>query len=376
LFLFSQMKKERDSIFSPGYLQRYANQRRPSRKLVSSFLRASGSGRSQSPGSGSAGGTGYGSATASTSQTHPASALILVFHGGTVLDVSSELANKAADLATFRSNLEAVSRQHFPGLCSGRLAVRLVSCPTLCPDAITVLNSLSSLDQAADQAADPSSSAGAGPSSNSNSSSSTAAGPSFTAAWPPLGCLPLFAASSPEYADTVTRAILAANQAYAEFLKSPEGSGFSGSVAVVGDAAGSILLYDALCKSEPDMHSHFGSENSIAEDVAELDQLTAPLEEVEVAAERTDHFHFSGGSSSFRSSRSAGHHHLQAPPHRRLSTTSSDLTGPTGRSKNFLEFEVGDCFLLGSPLALVLAFRKYDVILVLISLKMEMNTLF
>jgi hypothetical protein len=40
----------------------------------------------------------------------------LVFHGGTVLDVSSEVANKAADLATFRSNLEAVIRQHFPSL--------------------------------------------------------------------------------------------------------------------------------------------------------------------------------------------------------------------------------------------------------------------
>nr|CAG4636761.1 EOG090X00NX [Ceriodaphnia reticulata] len=326
--------EERDSIFSPGYLQRYANQRRPSRKLVSSFLRASGpAGRSQSPGSCS--GTGYSGATSTIpSQSHPASALILVFHGGTVLDVSSELANKAADMATFRSNLEAVSRQHFPGLCSARLAVRLVSCPTLCPDAITVLNSLS------------------------NSSSAAAASPpSLAAAWPPLGCLPLFAASSPEYADTVTRTILAANQAYTEFLKSPEGAGFSGSVAVVGDAAGSILLYDALCKSEPDIHSHFGSENSIAEDAAE--DLPVTLED-EVADERTDHFHYSGGSSSFRSSRSAQAHHLQAPPNRRLSTTSSDTTGPTGRSKHFLDFEVGDCFLLGSPLALVLAFRKWS----------------
>ena len=292
--------EERDSIFSPGYLQRYANQRRPSRKLVSNFLRSGG--RSQSP--------------SPAQSNQPAVALILVFHGGTVLDVSPELANKAADVATLRSNLEAVSRQHFAGL--GRLAVRLVSCPTLCPDAITVLNSLSFSEETAEPSSSPSSS------------------------WPPLGCLPLFAASSPEYADTVSRAVVAANQAYAEFLKSPEGAGFSGTVAVVGDAAGSVLLYDALCKAEPDLHSHFGSENSIAED--------ADLLPVEEEVERADHFRFSAGSSSsFR--RSA---HLQ--PHRRPSTTSSDLTGP--RSKHFLDFDVGDCFLLGSPLALVLAFRK------------------
>lgn len=277
-----------------------------------------------------------------------------------MLDVSSELVNKAADLATFRSNLEAVSRQHFPGLCSGRLAVRLVSCPTLCPDAITVLNSLSSCESATsasasvaeDSAGSWATAGSAGSTSTGNSASSSSC---MSSAWPPLGCLPLFAASSPEYADTVARTILAANQAYAEFLKSPEGAGFSGSVAVVGDAAGSVLLYDALCKSEPDIHSHFGSENSIAEDVAE-DQ---PVLAEEVAAEKTDHFHHhASGSMSFRSSRPA--HHLQTPASRRLSTASSDNPGGLARSKHFLDFEIGDCFLLGSPLALVLAFRKYD----------------
>lgn len=43
-------------------------------------------------------------------------------------------------------------------------------------------------------------------------------------------------------------------------MQSPEGAGFVGSVAVVGDAAGSILLYDALCK-EQEGQSRFGSEN-------------------------------------------------------------------------------------------------------------------
>ncbi|XP_045032292.1 protein retinal degeneration B isoform X2 [Daphnia magna] len=366
-----EVRMERDSIFSAGYLQRHANQRRPSRKLVNNFLRASGSGRSQSPSS-TAGGT-------SSQQTHPASALILVFHGGTVLDVSSELANKAADLATFRSNLEAVIRQHFPSLCSGRLAVRLVSCPTLCPDAITVLNSLSCssssmLEQGGSSAVPP-------PPDASHpmmaTSDSTAADPSVpvssvpasaTSCWPPLGCLPLFAASSPEYADTVNRTIMAANLAYSEFLKSPEGSGFSGSVAVVADAAGSVLLYDALCKSSSssdchdggvgDIHSHFGgSDNSIAE---EPDQLQHSPGVVFEEDKKTDHFSL-GISASFKNTRT---HHLQAPSNRRASSASAGEQGP-GRcisttSKNYLDFEVGDCFLLGSPLALVLAFRKWS----------------
>jgi hypothetical protein len=360
------ISQERDSIFSAGYLQRFANQRRPSRKLVNTFLRASGSGRSQSPG-----GTG-----ATSQQSHPASALILVFHGGTILDVSSEVVNKTADLATFRSNLEAVIRQHFPSLCSGRLAVRLVSCPTLCPDAITVLNSLSCsssslVDPVVSSPPDSShlmatSDSSAGDPVVPTASANTSV-PAATACWPPLGCLPLFAASSIEYADTVTRTIVAANLAYSEFLKSPEGGGFSGAVAVVADAAGSVLLYDALCKSSEDggggdIHSHFGgSDNSIAE---EPDQHSPGVVFEEEKKEKEHHYAPSGASSSFKSPRT--YHHLQAPTNRRHSSTSSSDHGPARPSsspsvtitKNYLDFEVGDCFLLGSPLSLVLAFRK------------------
>ncbi len=84
--------------------------------------------------------------------------------------------------------------------------------------------------------------------------------------WPPLGCLPLFAAASPEYADGVQRLIQAANQVYADFARSAEGQTMHGPVALVGDAVGSILLYDALCRDPPagDTASVFGSDGSIA----------------------------------------------------------------------------------------------------------------
>ena len=121
-------------------------------------------------------------------------------------------ANRAADIQTLRQSLEAVARQHFAGLSGGRLAIRLVPCPSLCPDAFTVLNSLSPLfvsgagSETAVSGGDESATSGGGASG-------------MPSAWPPLGCLPLFAASSPEYADAVTRTVLAANRVYTDFLK-------------------------------------------------------------------------------------------------------------------------------------------------------------
>lgn len=46
----------------------------------------------------------------------------------------------------------------------------------------------------------------------------------------PLAVLPLLAISSPQYQDAVATVIEQANQVYAEFLKSPDGIGFSGQV--------------------------------------------------------------------------------------------------------------------------------------------------
>nr|CAG4638237.1 EOG090X00NX [Cyclestheria hislopi] len=313
--------EEKDSIFSQGYLQKCASaNRRTSRSVTSPLYRASPLiGRASSP---------CPPLPNLQNAVRPASALILVFHGGTVLDTVTEAANKLADLSTLRSNIETVSRQHFPSLSSGRLALRLVPCPSLCADAITVLSSLSPTDRL-DVPRNVASSANPPVTATSISS------------WPPLGCLPLFAASSPEYTESVLRAVQTANQCYFDFLKSPEGAGFTGSVAIVADAVGSILLYDALCKGH-DGPSRFGSENSIAEDAEEhqLDEVCDKLENL----------HY-GLSKSARPL-------LQAPPSRRRSSCSSEASNT--RTRPYLDFEVGDVFLLGSPLALVLAFRRWS----------------
>lgn len=46
----------------------------------------------------------------------------------------------------------------------------------------------------------------------------------------PLAALPLLAISSPQYQDAVAMVISRANQVYNEFLRSPDGIGFSGQV--------------------------------------------------------------------------------------------------------------------------------------------------
>lgn len=109
---------------------------------------------------------------------------------------------------------------------------------------------------------------------------------------------------------------------------------------------------------------------SIAEDV---EDASSPLTEepdhqhhhYAPPAGKSDHFHLVS-SASFRH-RTTHHHHLHPQTGARRLSASATMTGIghgsesfPSRSKSFLEFEVGDCFLLGSPLALILAFRKYD----------------
>jgi len=335
--------EEKDSIFSAGYLQRYAanSNQRSSRKLVSTtLLRPAGRTRSTSP------------RQSAKPVQQPVNALILVFHGGTVLDTLIDSTTKVADLSCFRNSLEAVSRQHFASLSAGRLAIRLVSVPSLCPDAIAVLDSLSPFEQE-DQAADDRPATETGRSSGGNLAAATG----VSSSWPPLGCLPLFAASSPDYVDVVNRSVLAANQAYAEFIKSPEGAGFCGTVSVVADAVGSIPLYDALCR-EQDGQSRCGSENSIAEDPEEA--ASNDNSSNSNSSGNKDHFN---PSASFRTTTGRTLNHLQAPPLRRLSCSpSTETSGNNHKSsaKLFLDFQVGDVFLLGSPLALVLTNRRWS----------------
>uniref|UniRef100_A0A8C7Z3G2 Phosphatidylinositol transfer protein membrane associated 2 n=1 Tax=Oryzias sinensis TaxID=183150 RepID=A0A8C7Z3G2_9TELE len=155
------------------------------------------------------------------SKTH---VLILVLHGGNILDAGSgEQSSKQADVNTLSGAFETVMRVHYPAAL-GRIAIRMVPCPAVCVEAFSLVSNLSpySYDE------------GCLSSSQDHI---------------PLAALPLLATSAPQYQDAVATVILRANQVYSDFVKSAEGTSFNGQVCVIGDCCGGILGFDALCSS-------------------------------------------------------------------------------------------------------------------------------
>ncbi|XP_078045661.1 retinal degeneration B isoform X1 [Augochlora pura] len=230
-----------------------------------------------------------------THQPCKTTVLLIVMHAGSVLDANVDLTAKKSDITTFKGAFESVMRQHYPSMV-GHVAIRFVPCPPICTEGLGILSSLS-------------------PYSFDISPSSVDA-PPVTNDTIPIGAIPLLASSTPEYQDAVSRVIAGANQVYNEFIRSEEGRGFTGQISFIGDSVGAILTYDALCRST---HSRHNSENNILDSQVENND---------------------------------DGRHLTAPSPRRKSSSINDLQ----HSK--LDFDVAEFFMFGSPLALVLAYRK------------------
>ncbi|XP_041763782.1 protein retinal degeneration B isoform X1 [Anopheles merus] len=281
-------RNQEDSIFSQSYLQRVTSERGTRRSFLghhsSSIDRGTGHGDPSPPGS-----PGLPSC--------PTTVLVLIMHAGSVLDASSDMTTKKSDITTFRGALESVMRQHYPSLV-GHVALRLVACPAVCSDALGILSSLSPY--------------------SFNTSPSSADVSSLADV--PIGAIPLLATCSPDFQESVSRAVSCANQTFADFLKSDEGRGFNGQVVLIGDSMGSVLAHDALCRSAAHQGSEASGLNHIA-DFAEANDLDATKL-------------------------------LTAPSPRRRSSSTSESRVPK------FEFEVGDFFMFGSPLAVILSARR------------------
>lgn len=66
--------------------------------------------------------------------------LLLVLHGGNILDTGvGDPSCKAADIHTFTSVLEKVTRAHFPAAL-GHILVKFVPCPAVCSDAFSLVS--------------------------------------------------------------------------------------------------------------------------------------------------------------------------------------------------------------------------------------------
>eukprot|EP00063_Salmo_salar_P007931 XP_013982766.1 PREDICTED: membrane-associated phosphatidylinositol transfer protein 2-like isoform X2 [Salmo salar] len=293
--------------------------------------------------------------------------LLLVLHGGNILDTGAgEPNSKQADVNTLTGAFETVMRVHYPAAL-GRIAIRMVPCPAICADAFSLVSNLSpySYDE--------------GCLSNSQDHI-------------PLAALPLLATSAPQYQDAVATVIQRANQVYGDFLRSLEGTSFSGQVCVIGDCVGGILGFDALCSSNVTVSESQNSSRRGSTVSAQDTDLLSPgiiinsVSPSSPSLEGSRHLSRSNidiprssgpddpktmlprkrsDSSTYELDTIKQHQAflsslhssvLRTDPGSRRSSSSTMLEG--GGALGRLDFEVADFFLFGSPLGLVLALRK------------------
>ncbi|XP_036197100.1 membrane-associated phosphatidylinositol transfer protein 3 isoform X4 [Myotis myotis] len=274
--------------------------------------------------------------------------LLLVLHGGNVLDTGSgDPSCKAADIHTFSSVLEKVTRAHFPAAL-GHILIKFVPCPAICSEAFSLVSNLNPYSH--DEGC------------LSNSQDHV-----------PLAVLPLLAISSPQYQDAVATVIEQANQVYAEFLKSPDGIGFSGQVCLIGDCVGGLLAFDAICYSagpsgdSPGSSSRKGSVSStqdapgVEEECSLASSKRLSKSSIDISSVLEDEEpkrplpRKQSDSSTYDCEAITQHHAFLSSIH---SSMLKDEAEPPAVSLGRLDFDVSDFFLFGSPLGLVLAMRR------------------
>ena len=136
-----------------------------------------------------------------------------------------------------------------------------------------------------------------------------------------FSCIPVLAASSPDYQQNVSQLINLANKEYQDFLQSEEGFGFSGQVCLLADSVGSLLAYDALCRQA--QHSRVDTSEGEDDDTHNNDSHRGIVRQSSIKTQTKS-------------------------PHL---SVNNDINAAN------LHFDVTHFFLLGSPLPIVLAHR-------------------
>ncbi|KAH8878235.1 Protein retinal degeneration B [Schistosoma japonicum] len=172
--------------------------------------------------------------------------LILVIHGGCVLDSTYDLTTKRSDILTFRKTIETVTANHYPTL-HNRIAVKLVPCPTEIGDLFRLFSKLK-----------------APPDPNRPVEAQ------LLRDFIPLGSIPIFLINSPGYSRMLEQLAFNLNTHYAEFLRSSEGINFSGKVCIVADSVGSILAHDLLSTKPLTDHRSMISSNNDNSSVTDI----------------------------------------------------------------------------------------------------------
>lgn len=67
--------------------------------------------------------------------------LVLIIHGGNQLDTSQDSMSKEMDSKLLVESFDAVINAHYKGAV-GRIAIRLVECPSICSSVLSLLSQL------------------------------------------------------------------------------------------------------------------------------------------------------------------------------------------------------------------------------------------
>ncbi|POI34611.1 hypothetical protein CIB84_001638 [Bambusicola thoracicus] len=300
--------------------------------------------------------------------------LILILHGGNILDTGGEdQSSKLADINTFSSVFEKVTQAHFPAALDGPSCTFIVNCNStayFCLKTIHLLMLCAAFCVFLDNSVFYFS---LNPYSYDESCLSSSEDHI------PLAALPLLAVSSPQYQDAVAMVISRANQVYNDFLKSTDGVGFNGQVCLIGDCIGGILGFDAICYNtnrtdESQNSSRRGSISSIqdnpllTEDSSlggrkHLSKSNIDISEIVEDEEPRQLLPRKQSDSSTYNCDTITHHHaFLSSIHSSMLKDDADFL-PVNSSLSDInlgrfDFEVSDFFLFGSPLGLVLAMRS------------------
>lgn len=315
--------------------------------------------------------------------------LVLVAHGGNVTCTDTL---KASDLANFKSTMESVAKKNHESLFS-RMAYRLVPCESICHEALQKLSALSPV-------ANDTTTLSLNDDMGESSASVFALHENL-----PFNTLPLLMlANQAKYREKVAKFIQDCNKVYNEFLNSNEGAQFDGQVVIIGDSLGSLLVYDALCLpttsttivNEPENYDEVSSSNasslsnittlgrpqtiqvpqnhslSPSPNVKRKDlspaspkQQLIPSPQINISSEDNSNptaDTAAANSAFFKRNMSSGAFSA-ASSVLDLSPTSTNASGLRENTyytpfEERLEFDVSHFFVFGSPLGLVLAFRK------------------
>lgn len=174
--------------------------------------------------------------------------LILIVHGGNVTCTDT---SKSSDFMHFKSTMESLIKLHYSS-CSDLIAYRLVACEQICKESLITLSTLSPITNESNSA-----------SWKDNGSFAEQSAEAFSLNENmPFNTIPLLiSANQTKYKHSLDHFIKECNKIYNEFINSTEGYMFQGQVVLIGDSIGSLFVYDALCLNT-NLFSHFDESSS------------------------------------------------------------------------------------------------------------------